>query len=406
MWHSDKANVQGDLINKLAGILENLDIDVSLDFYKVFLSTMRREWGGIDRLRLDKFYLLLRQFFVRVLVILQKNNWDEELVGKFMDILVERALLAKDEYPALGVNLHLMDIFLPEIRKMQPLSAGTLRLMLEPCYTTLTRTTDRTLLKRVKDCVFEPLLKEAQTFAKSNQAGIASEDSSFGPHVISLLVGSRLFELASDETTPQANRKLLYEIHSEYAKLDKLLNVAGIDPTTLIVGGTDTEMGEVDGNEGVRHSARHIGKKDKREQVAIVSSKEGKKRKVKSVSTVDKEAKDSHDLENLEPVASEGKTKKSLKRETVKLQDKPKKGKQSALRDEEDSREETGAELVDMGQKENKAGDMVVEKKKKLKKKVLTEVADGQITKQKKKTGSVAVVKSSRVKAGTRRSSA
>jgi len=52
-----------------------------------------------------------------------------------------------------------------------------------------------------------------------------------------------------------------------------------------------------------------------------------------------------------------------------------------------------------MRQKENKADDVVVEKKKKLKKKVLTEVADGQITKQKKKTGSVAVVKSSQVKA-------
>ena len=71
VWHSDKVPVQTDLIERLTSIPEKLDGALSLQFFKVFLVTMRREWAGIDRLRLDKFYLLLRRYLVHMLMVLE-----------------------------------------------------------------------------------------------------------------------------------------------------------------------------------------------------------------------------------------------------------------------------------------------------------------------------------------------
>lgn len=409
VWHSDKAPVQADLISRLAGILESLDLDVALTFFKVFLSTLRREWGGIDRLRLDKFYLLLRQFLVKVFVVLQKRKWDEEIVGKFTDALVERALLASDEYPALGINLHLMDILLEELRKFQPLSAGTFRLMLEPCFSTIASAPDKSLLRRIKERVFDPLLGEARTFIQNKQAGEMTDEESFGLFVIASPLGARLFDIASSEFTPQANRKLIYEIHAEYIKLEKLVAVAGLDLSTLGASeGTsnDMEMGEVSLDGRRRHSKRNIGKKKKEEQMAVDSSLGGKKRNLKEVPAESKKLKDSPSpkVPEKNKALREGKIKKGAKRGFVKQQGRKENGDHLASRESEDSIKGSGTGLIEMVQNGIVGEGSPLEKKKKLGNKVLTEISHIQLSKQKKADQVVEVLKSSHVQAGTRRS--
>lgn len=417
LWHSDKAHVQGDLINKLAGIMESLDAETSLAFFEVFLTTMRREWNGIDRLRLDKFYRLLRQFLVRVFTLLQKSKWDEETIGKYMGALVEKSLLAKDQHPALGVNLHFAEIFLEELRKFQPLSAGTLRLMLQPCYATLASASDKTLLKRVKENVFMPLLEEARTFVNNMQAGTEVDENSFGPHVVSLPLGARIFELASLEATPQANRKVLYEIHAEYTKLDKLVAAAGIDLSTIKIGGgsnNDIEMAEVRANGPTRQSARQARKRATMDAVDVVEAgnsvpKKKKMKQILDVPTPNDNSMDSPILNVVESSVSD-KTKKSSKNKAAK-QVKLKKHELLPACDIEKTREETGAEKVDREKNGEQTEKVVTEKRKKGKKKALTETAQvpAAMSKSKsKKKGSKGVGegKDSSVPAGTHRSQA
>ncbi len=50
-------------------------LQVSLLYYIVFIKTLRREWFGIDHLRLDKFLMLIRKFFHQVLRLLQAADW-------------------------------------------------------------------------------------------------------------------------------------------------------------------------------------------------------------------------------------------------------------------------------------------------------------------------------------------
>lgn len=62
---------------------------------------MRREWSGIDRLRLDKFYLLLRTFLRTTLEYMHRAHWETGLVSEFMNVYANGTLEAKDNHSAL-----------------------------------------------------------------------------------------------------------------------------------------------------------------------------------------------------------------------------------------------------------------------------------------------------------------
>lgn len=230
VWHSDKLPVQADLIERLASLAEKLDIALSLQFFRVFLSTMRREWAGIDRLRLDKFYLLLRKYLIHMFAVLESSGWDANLTKEFMDLLLERTFLAKDQYAALGINLHYADIFILELEKLLPLRADTCRLLLEPFLVVMANASDKSFLQRVRENVFGRLLDYGQTVISAKQEGntLNSIVESLGSMVLSLSLGLEAFRLASLPSTSQANRKGLYELHEEFEKLEKLLNTSGV----------------------------------------------------------------------------------------------------------------------------------------------------------------------------------
>ncbi|MCO5546886.1 hypothetical protein L7F22_000323 [Adiantum nelumboides] len=233
VWHSDKAPVQADLIERLASILEKLNARLALKFFKVFLMTMRREWAGIDRLRLDKFYLLLRRYLAHMLSVLQTSGWDADLTKNFMDMLLENAFLAKDQYAALGINLHYADIFLPELKNFVPLRADTFKLLLVPFLVVCTHASERSLLQRIKENIFNHLFSLGRNVITSKQEGhpIDLAVDMLGSLLFCVPLGLEAFELASLPTTSQASRKILYELHTEYEKLEKLLETSGANPT-------------------------------------------------------------------------------------------------------------------------------------------------------------------------------
>eukprot|EP00249_Psilotum_nudum_P016965 c26081_g1_i2 orf=249-2342(+) len=225
VWHADKVSVQADLIERLASLLENLDLNLSLEFFKVFLITMRREWTGIDRLRLDKFYLLLRKYLNHMFVALENQGWNAEWTKKFMDALEERTFLATDHHAAQGINLHYADIFLQELERFLPLKAGILCLLLEPFCNILAKTLEKPLIKRVRGNVFDKLLHLARAAVACKQEGQDLDDcvENFGSLTLLVPISSKIFNLASLSSISQMNRKVLYELHYEFSKMQKLL---------------------------------------------------------------------------------------------------------------------------------------------------------------------------------------
>lgn len=66
---------QADLADRLSEILTLLPGPTANLYFKVFVRTMRREWFGIDRHRMDKFLMLTRKIYSAHLHSLQLAGW-------------------------------------------------------------------------------------------------------------------------------------------------------------------------------------------------------------------------------------------------------------------------------------------------------------------------------------------
>ncbi|KAH9081736.1 Nop52-domain-containing protein [Lactarius deliciosus] len=120
-WMSDKALVQQALASDLANIVLSInDNTASLEFLRGFWRTIVREWDGIDRLRMDKYYLLIRRFVNATFRLLKRSDWDSELCQVYNDILTTRGgpLCHDDSRVPLSLKYHLADIYLEELDKV------------------------------------------------------------------------------------------------------------------------------------------------------------------------------------------------------------------------------------------------------------------------------------------------
>jgi len=224
-WHSDLQPVQADLADRLANIILLLDnVEVCEEYFGGFLSTMRREWFGIDKLRLDKYMMLVRTFLTYLFRYLgEKNEWEVARVEKFMSMLLERGLLGAEDLAAgIGFNLHLADVFAAAFKDVEGHLAGQSAIIrataMEPFIQVLARHPNETVLKRVQTEVFEgtfsQLLQELPKEAEEERACIAAAQE---------IVAARARQLAEDPdlVKSQKNRRYLYEVCTMLSKKKK-----------------------------------------------------------------------------------------------------------------------------------------------------------------------------------------
>ncbi|XP_077214753.1 ribosomal RNA processing-like protein [Tasmannia lanceolata] len=233
VWHADKQSFQIELINRLSSLLVSLDLPLSIIYFEVFITTMRREWSGIDYLRLDKFYLLIRRFLHHFFLLLKKNSWDLEVLNLLMGVLEEKTLLTVDKYPAQGVNYHISEIFLEELKEFLPVTVETLDVLLKPFFSVLEKSQDKVLLNKIKVSIFNCLLENGKRLLAIKNAGDVIEpgDEVYKLGTIALTMGlsTRFFNSASSSDSLQGNRKVLFGLREGFLKLEKDLEKAGIE---------------------------------------------------------------------------------------------------------------------------------------------------------------------------------
>ncbi|KAF2290508.1 hypothetical protein GH714_014185 [Hevea brasiliensis] len=248
VWHADKLPAQAHLIDRLSSILPQLHLPISVQYFSVFLLTMRREWTGIDGLRLDKFYLLIRKFMLFFFLLLKKNSWDLELSTRLMGVLVESTFLADDNLLGNGVNYHIASVFLEELRPLLPLSKQVLDVLLGPFVSVMGKVSDKILLAKIKSNVFDWLLKMGNRLleVKKSKVDVDSGNDVLVLGTIALAFGfsAKFFELGSAVECPQGNRKVLFGLHEQFLKLEKDFASLGIDISLPEVN-EDTDEDEV-----------------------------------------------------------------------------------------------------------------------------------------------------------------
>uniref|UniRef100_A0A2K6UZ53 Ribosomal RNA processing 1 n=1 Tax=Saimiri boliviensis boliviensis TaxID=39432 RepID=A0A2K6UZ53_SAIBB len=238
-------------------------------FLQTFWQTMNREWTGIDRLRLDKFYLLMRMVLNESLKVLKMRGWEERQTEQLLELLTAEILRPTSQAPH-GVKSHFIEIFLEELAKVgaEELTADQNLKLIDPFCRVAARTKDSLVLNNITRGIFETIVEQAplaiedllnELDAQDDQAASDSDESSEGGERGHTLprkgprgslskaepeageeqagddrdsggpvlqfdyeaVANRLFEMASRQSTPSQNRKRLYKV------IRKLQDLAG-----------------------------------------------------------------------------------------------------------------------------------------------------------------------------------
>ncbi|VDC01952.1 unnamed protein product [Peniophora sp. CBMAI 1063] len=194
-WMSDKPLVQQALASELAGLLLAIDsTDAALGFLEGFWTCIVREWSGIDRLRIDKYLMLIRRYVNASFRLLARGGWEAADVEAYNAILMRQGgpLCPTDPRVPPSLAYHLCDIYLEELEKVlrrqtseededEDRNLAPLPDLLSPFVSLAARTPTKATVQRIQDTVLSPLLSAlASSLSPSSPTHSDSEEDNEG----------------------------------------------------------------------------------------------------------------------------------------------------------------------------------------------------------------------------------
>ncbi|KAJ3016299.1 Ribosomal RNA processing protein 1 B [Thoreauomyces humboldtii] len=214
---SDKPMIQEHLADKLAAMSISLPKAMAVRYVQAFWTTILSEWHGIDRLRLDKFYMLLRKFHLYGFRMLAANDWDSELVERYLSIITNGPLRLNDLKVADGLRYHTAEAYLEELQRAVgegsvPTEASMA--ILEPFFANLSHSASDVVFTRVCDNVFNKILDQ-----KSRTEDELDEPGSLRLPFDHQAIGLRLFAMATGSDILVKNRPKVTDLYKRWAKV-------------------------------------------------------------------------------------------------------------------------------------------------------------------------------------------
>lgn len=213
MWFSDKPLIQEELTDTLADILQlfNPPCVQGIHFAKVFFDTLGKEWHSIDRLRMDKFFMLAKKYIIALFRYLSNANWPEEVtkaLGKFLtDLFLE------EKYPD-SLKMYWAEYFLKELVGVIEVSNNlptdqTLVYLLDPFFSCMAFSS----IQSVKRMIGVEVLSKLSTIQLTNEDG---EGNTVMKEMPLETFADRLYDLATNKSVKTKNRKRLFTYINEY----------------------------------------------------------------------------------------------------------------------------------------------------------------------------------------------
>ena len=180
VWYSDKTLVQQELALRLASLTRELrDGDGSpraLLFLRAFFDTVRREWMGLDRLRLDKFMSLIRRMVAETIRLCADSSWHDDTVKSVASLLAECVMTQRPD----GIRFHVTDVFVEELASTAPdVPVAALLVLLQPFAAQLRVTDSKTIVDRVIAEAYGELLARRRRVAHA-AAGVPDSTTEQG----------------------------------------------------------------------------------------------------------------------------------------------------------------------------------------------------------------------------------
>ena len=223
MWYSDSYLVQESLAESISDLLYCFkDQNIGMMYVKTFFDEMGREWLGIDRLRLDKFYLLVKNMLFSTLEYVGKGGWMKNSLSLFSNNL-ESFILSKS-YPD-GLKIFLAEKILEAVqityqknRNINFLSGKQILFLLKPFINYFMHADCEAVSKAVEQDILELLptikvIRYDETTKKKKKLAFPLEE-----------VSQYLFETGSKQEVNTKNRKTLFSFVEKYQGLGKISN--------------------------------------------------------------------------------------------------------------------------------------------------------------------------------------
>ncbi|XP_028623786.1 ribosomal RNA processing protein 1 homolog B [Grammomys surdaster] len=163
MWVQDEPLLQEELANIISQLIHVVNSsEAQRLFIQTFWQTMNREWQGIDKLQLNKYYMLIRLVLRQSFEVLKRNAWEESQITLFLDILMKEILSPESQSPD-GVRSHLIDVYLAELSTVggRELLADQNLKLIDPFCRIAAKTKDHTLVQTVARGVFEVIVDQS-----------------------------------------------------------------------------------------------------------------------------------------------------------------------------------------------------------------------------------------------------
>lgn len=250
---SDKPLVQQQLASDLANLLLRIDSSrpsAALDFLAGFWTALVREWSGIDRLRIDKYYMLIRKYVNATFRLLAREGWESSSVARVTAILggEHGPMCWKDIRVPSALASHLADVYLDELEvvlsDVDEVVPAPIESLLAAHIALLARTRTQAVHNRLMSVVFTPALKalsepntepvEVQVSRRRSAFVAADEEEMPYPHIAAHgglpIVGgtaatqaatkaqlkkallAAMFKEAAQEGAVESNRRKIYAV--------------------------------------------------------------------------------------------------------------------------------------------------------------------------------------------------
>lgn len=166
MFMSDKPRNQQQLARDLADLVDVLKTSESrLAFLEAFWKTMSREWNAIDSLRMDKYLYLIRCFVKKGFEVCAKSGWGDEMEAYSENLRNEGGPLSpRDGKVSIGLRLHVVDIWVDELEKVDAKKEAPVGKVMEPVRKLAKDSLVKSVRSRAKEAVEDERLDNGEAW--------------------------------------------------------------------------------------------------------------------------------------------------------------------------------------------------------------------------------------------------
>jgi hypothetical protein len=232
-------------------------------YLRVWFRTIVREWGMLDKYRIDKFYVLLRYLVSQMYKYMARRHWNLGIIQLFNDALYEEVLTQTPN----GIRYHIIDVVLEELAQVDngketpiQLTEATFLDVLEPFFAMAqtgaggdiivqARVVEKVLLGFLEkySAISDDAVQYKQNSTDHNhnneEKGVDTTAPMFFENVHVGTVAEFIFQLASDPSCEENGRfrKSLYETHKSYQRRLQTYREHDVDIGSLLNHGNDDE---------------------------------------------------------------------------------------------------------------------------------------------------------------------